>query len=373
MAKPDNPAVIISTLHGRGVLAVTAGTVILAGLTASRCHTYFTSHHAEVSVVPSILFGIVMWLWWGLVALAMWLLARNHPESLRFSIRTVLAQVLAGSVVGYLHLQAIQLTVRAGYVWPGWEEAYIALNYVTVPRFGIELLTYSFLFAISATLHLQSQRQLDAVRTLELERQLSQAQLKALQMQMEPHFLFNTLNAITSLVAQHRNAEASKTLAHLNTILRNTLQRRMPEKVTFLEELSIIESYLAIQQVRFADRLQVRIDVSPEALECLVPCFLLQPIVENAIKHGIAPMEAGGLIETEVKRIGDTLWLQVRDNGHGAIASKTQGHGIGMQNTRERLAYFYPDAHELSIATPLAGGYQVTIQIPYERGLRRAQ
>jgi LytS/YehU family sensor histidine kinase len=215
-------------------------------------------------------------------------------------------------------------------------------------------------------LHTQSQRQLDAMLKLELERQLSQAQLHALQMQMEPHFLFNTLNAITSLVAQGRNPEAMKTLSHLNTILRMTLQRRAPEKVPFVDELRVIESYLAIQKVRFADRLQVKVDATPEALAGLVPCFLLQPIIENAIQHGIAPRANGGLVETHVKRVGDVLWMQVRDNGCGFNGPETKGHGIGIQNTRERLAFFYPGAHDFHAVAPADGGYEVTIQIPYE-------
>jgi sensor histidine kinase YesM len=185
-------------------------------------------------------------------------------------------------------------------------------------------------------------------------------------MQMEPHFLFNTLNTITSLVAQQRNAEATRTLGHLNTILRTTLERKSPEKVPLVEELRLIKSYLAIQQARFGHRLAVRIEASEEALEGLIPCFLLQPIVENAIKHGISPMEAGGWIETEVKKVGGLLWMQVTDNGSGAGTTSTQGHGIGIQNIRERLSYFYPDAHQFAIEAPEAGGYQVTIQIPYE-------
>ena len=201
---------------------------------------------------------------------------------------------------------------------------------------------------------------------LELEKQLSQAQLHALQMQMEPHFLFNTLNAITSLVAQERNPEAMKTLSHLNTILRMTLQRRAPEKVPFVDELRVIESYLAIQKVRFADRLQIRVEATPEALAGLVPCFLLQPIIENAIQHGIAPRATGGLVETSVKRQGDVLWMRVKDNGCGLNGPHTKGHGIGMQNTRDRLAHFYPGAHEFHAVAPAGGGYEVTIQIPYE-------
>ena len=157
-----------------------------------------------------------------------------------------------------------------------------------------------------------------------------------------------------------------KTLGHLNTILRMTLQQRAPEKVPFVDELRVVESYLAIQKVRFADRLQIKVEATPEALEGLVPCFLLQPIVENAIQHGIAPRATGGLVETYVKRVGDTLWMQVRDNGCGPNGSRSKGHGIGIQNTRERLAYFYPDAHEFHAVAPAGGGYEVRIQNPYE-------
>ncbi|MDQ2835145.1 MAG: histidine kinase [Acidobacteriota bacterium] len=240
---------------------------------------------------------------------------------------------------------------------------------VNSERFGVELVIYGFISGVCAFLHSRVQTQQALIQKLEVERQLTQAQLKALQMQMEPHFLFNTLNALASLVAQGRNPEATKTLAHLNTILRMTLQRRVPEKVPFIEELRVVESYLAIQQVRFADRLQVIIETTPEALEGLVPCFLLQPIVENAIQHGIAPMESGGLIETRVKRVGDRLWMQVRDNGSSSTGSNTKGHGIGMRNTKERLAFFYPDMHEFAAARLAAGGYEVTIQIPYERAI----
>lgn len=187
-------------------------------------------------------------------------------------------------------------------------------------------------------------------------------------MQMEPHFLFNTLNAITSLMVQGRNKEAIKTMAQLSDILRSTLQRKAPEKVPFAEELRIVEDYLAIQQVRFAGRLEVKIDATDEALDGLVPCFLLQPLVENAIQHGIAPKRQGGSIETCIKRVGDKLWMQVKDDGCGmASPSPAKGHGIGLQNIRERLAYFYPGGFEFHAISPASGGYEVTIQIPYER------
>jgi sensor histidine kinase YesM len=298
----------------------------------------------------------------------MWWAAQRWPSILTFSPRAILLHVALGCLLAASHLSLLQQTLLfAGQHWQDWGSAYSSLNYVNISRFGLDLLLYGFVFGISGLLHLQSRAQREAIRALKLEKQLSQAQLSALQMQIEPHFLFNTLNAVTTLVELRRNEEAAETLAHLNTILRMTLQRNAPEKIPFAQELAIIESYLAIQQVRFADRLSVKIETSPDALEGLVPCFLLQPVIENAIRHGISHLESDGLIETHVERIGDQLRLRVRDNGPGMKAPQSNGHGIGTRNTRERLSYFYPNAHEYVVVEPETGGYEVTILIPYER------
>ncbi|SDE98789.1 sensor histidine kinase [Terriglobus roseus] len=362
----ENNVFIGSTLHGRGVLLVSTATVILAAITANYCHTYFLVHHIEMSVLPSIFFGAVMWLWWALVAWVMWRNAHRYPISLTFSLRSVSLQLIVGCLVSYAHLHLIQWSLRVGDVWPAWQTAYAQLNYVTLSRFGLDMLNYCFLFAVSATLSMQSQRQADAIQRLALERQLSRAQLSALQMQMEPHFLFNTLNAIKSLVTQGRNDEANRTLTHLNSILRPALQRQVPEKVPFSEELRLVESYLAIQQLRFADRLTVHIHASEDARRCLVPSFILQPIVENAVQHGIAPSETGGIIETSATRVGNELFLLVRDNGLGTKTVASEGHGIGIRNTRERLAFFYPESHNLTASPIASGGFEVSIRIPYE-------
>jgi len=233
-------------------------------------------------------------------------------------------------------------------------------------RFGVELVIYGFIGGVCAFLHSRMQTQQALIQKLEVERQLTMAQLKALQMQMEPHFLFNTLNAVTSLVDQHKNEAAMETLAHLNKILRTTLQRRSPEKVPFREELQLVESYLAIQKVRFAERITIEISATPEARRGLVPCFLLQPLVENAVRHGIERKKEGGLIQMKAERLDDRLWMQVRNNGNGVGATRADSHGIGLNNIRERLAFFYPGAHRFEIETPSNGGYQVTIQIPFE-------
>ncbi|MGA3131944.1 MAG: histidine kinase [Terracidiphilus sp.] len=343
---------------------------ILATWTATECYRNLEHYHLQSPFAPSLLYGCVYWIWWVVVTLILWTVADRWAAVFKPSGQTILAHLGASCVVATAHITLLQHAIwfASGH-WPAWGRHYATLSVTNVERFGVELAIYGFVCGVCAFLHSSMQAQEAVVQRLEFQRQLTHAQLKALQMQMEPHFLFNTLNAITSLVAQERNQEAMKTLAHLNTILRTTLERKAPEKVPFAEELKVVESYLAIQKVRFAGRLEVRIDASEEALYGLVPCFLLQPIVENAIQHGIAPKAAGGFIETHVKRVGDTLWMQVRDNGRGPGNSVTKGHGIGMQNTRERLAYFYPGSHEFLVAAPAEGGYEVTIQIPYERAM----
>ena len=238
---------------------------------------------------------------------------------------------------------------------------------LNINRFGIEILIYGFVFGLIGIIQSQIRAQRDAMHSLELQRQLSAAHLRALQMQLEPHFLFNTLNAITTLVELGRQKEASEMLFHLNAILKSTLQRSTPEKVPLSQELEIVENYLAIEQVRFADRLRVEIKVDPSALDGLVPCFLLQPIVENAIRHGIAKCESSGLVQASATLDGALLRLHVRDSGSGTRAITQNGHGIGLKNTRERLAHFYPDEYAMQ-AQPLdAGGFEVAISIPYER------
>jgi signal transduction histidine kinase len=365
-----NPKILpIRPAVGFAVVLLIGG--VLAGLTARDANLNLEYHYRSLHApfAPSLLYGCAYWIWWVVVTVVLWRLADRWAAAFKPSRLTVMAHLGGACVLATAHIALLQYTLWfASWYWPAWSPNG-TLYLKSLERFGVELVIYGFISGVCAFLHSRMQTQQALIQKLEVERQLTQAQLKALQMQMEPHFLFNTLNAITSLVAHERNPEAMKTLAHLNTILRTTLQRGAPEKVPFAEELRVIESYLAIQKVRFASRLEVKMEVTPEAMDGLVPCFLLQPIFENAIQHGIAPKATGGLIETHVKRVGDTLWMQVKDNGRGLADSKTKGHGIGMQNTRERLAFFYPGAYEFLAVAPSEGGYEVTIQIPYERAV----
>jgi len=343
----------------RPYFVVWSVTAALALMTASEC--------SSVTHLPSLLYGIVLWGWWGLLASFLWMVGKEFPSVTPFSFRLAVAHLFVAPLAAYLHLillWSLSYTdapaMRARSLETDWHRL-IELN-----RFGIEILTYGFIVGVIGAIqyHIRSQR--DAIHSSELQRQLASAQLQALQMQMEPHFLFNTLNAITTLVELGRQSEAARMLIHLNSILKATLARTTPQKVPLSQELEIVENYLAIERVRFADRLQVDIRIEQGALSGLVPSFLLQPIVENAIRHGIAHCEDQGVIETVIRRDGASLHLRVRDTGPGASALLQNGSGIGLKNTRERLQHFYQDRFEMKAAAMEAGGFEVAISIPYE-------
>jgi signal transduction histidine kinase len=368
MSRPNTDTRILPIRPVVGLAVVSLITGILAVLTARDCNRNLELHHLQAPFAPSLLYGCVFWVWWVVVTLVLWTLADRWAAAFKPSAQTVMAHLGVSGVLATAHLALLQHTVWfASWYWPAWGRRMATFYVENLERFGVELIIYGFICGVCVFLHSRMQTQQAIVQKLEAERQLTYAQLQRLQMQMEPHFLFNTLNAITSLMVQGRNKEAIRTMTHLSEILRTTLQRKAPEKIPFAEELRIVESYLAIQKLRFAGRLEVKIDATEEAMGGLVPCFLLQPLVENAIQHGIAPKRHGGSIETCVKRVGDKLWMRVKDDGPGTDSTSTKGHGIGLQNIRERLAYFYPDSFEFHAISPASGGYEVTIQIPYER------
>jgi Histidine kinase len=342
---------------------------ILAVATAIECHAQARGIQSVLSWGFSLAYGCALWFWWAFVVYLLWRSTSRWPSSLRFSFRTLVVHPLIAVGLVTFHLAllqgATQLIVRLG---PEAVKAeYRGLDFFCFPRFGMELLLYTLCWLACAAVNTQLVAQRDSMRSLELERQLSSAHLRALQMQLEPHFLFNTLNAVTSLVELGRREQALETLEHLNTVLKRVLKTNTPSKIPLADELEVVESYLAIEQVRFADRLRVDINLDPNTLDGLVPCFLLQPIVENAIRHGIAHCEDSGWIETSAQRVGTRMRLQVRDNGPGMNGRSTSGFGLGLSNTKERLTHFYQNDYEFRAFQPESGGFQVSITIPYEK------
>jgi sensor histidine kinase YesM len=202
----------------------------------------------------------------------------------------------------------------------------------------------------------------------QLTAQLAQAQLQALRMQIHPHFLFNTLNSIAALL--HKDVEAADIMiARLGDFLRLTLTKSDDQTVDLEQELEFLRCYLDIERTRFADRLIVEMEVEPQVLGVAVPNLILQPIVENAIRHGVARQTSSGRIKIRGFKKNGRLIMQVEDNGPGLQASDNGGpDGIGLNNTRARLDKFYGENYELKIANSLPRGVTVTLEIPANEG-----
>ncbi len=229
-----------------------------------------------------------------------------------------------------------------------------------------ELLVYSAILAVDQAVAYQRRYREVALAQSQLEARLVEAQLDALKHQIHPHFLFNTINSITVLMRKGEAHSAIRMLGGLSDLLRRSLTSIRVELVSLDEELDFIARFLDIETTRFPDRLRVVTDIAPDARRGSIPCMLLQPIVENAINHGIAPRVSGGCITIKASVVGALLRVEVRDDGVGLGASSREGHGVGLSNVRKRLAQLYPDAHAFTLEPGTPSGANAIIEIPFE-------
>ena len=202
-------------------------------------------------------------------------------------------------------------------------------------------------------------------RAARLKASLTEARLDALKTQLDPHFLFNTLNSISSLMYSDREA-ADRMMARLSDLLRSTLHNNGAQEVTLREELGFVERYIEIEKIRFEERLRVDVRVEREALDALVPAFSLQPLVENSLRHGIGSLERGGAIEIEAHRVNGLLSLRVSDDGRGSTDPIREG--IGLSNTRSRLKELYGGAASLELGNRAGRGFFVQLEVPFRTG-----
>jgi two-component system, LytTR family, sensor kinase len=224
------------------------------------------------------------------------------------------------------------------------------------------LLIYWVILSVAHALELYRKFQERVTRTAELERRLAEARLQALQMQLNPHFLFNTLHAISALMHQDVDA-ADRMIIRLSELLRHALESTDQQETSLREEIHFLRRYLEIEETRFGDRLTIELHIAPDTEDLLVPNLVLQPLVENAIQHGIEPHARAGRVTVRSRREGETLLLEVRDTGNGAPAGDWQ-EGVGLSNTRSRLRQLYGDRHTFTLGPAPGGGFQAVIQLP---------
>jgi two-component system, LytTR family, sensor kinase len=288
--------------------------------------------------------------WAAFTPLVTWLARRYRLTRARWW-RSMIALAPAGLVIVFVKLTATRLLQSAGGTGD-----YIAITNVATQYFiywGLIAGTYAF-----ENYRENRARELTAVQ---LEAALSDARLQLLKMQLQPHFLFNTLNTIAEMVHEDPH-HAERMIAGLGVLLRETLDAGGADMIPLNRELDLLERYVAIQQVRFGDRLRLRVSVDSATRDALVPSLILQPLVENAIKHGIAARLAAGRITLTARRDGMDLELQVEDDGPGFTAES--GEGVGLANTRGRLHALFHDRHAFQVATTDAGS-TVTIRLPF--------
>ena len=302
---------------------------------------------------------------WGMLSPLIFLLARrfelrkNFPRNLLIHIGT--SVVLSGLVLS----AASPLVWYFGYVNLARNPTLAILwrnNAFSAYYFHQGLTIYwTTLVVAHALYYYRGLREGEAQRE-RLTAQLAQAQLQALRMQIHPHFLFNTLNSISALL--HKDVEAAdRMIARLGDFLRLTLNRSNAQLVDLEQELEFLNCYLNIELIRFQDRLTVEMDIDPDALTTMVPNLILQPIVENAVRHGVAKQTGSGRISIRAHRLGERLIMKVEDNGPGLNAS-SNGSGIGLSNTRARLEQFYGDDFSFEIANSINRGASVTLNVP---------
>ena len=286
-------------------------------------------------------------------------------------------------IFGSLMFAVVHVAIR-GLVYPVWDPrirgyAYAAFNPHSW-HWSIQWILFERLFAFNvvsdvvsiympillvahAVWYYKKLRERD-LRTSQLEAQLSQARLQALKSQLQPHFLFNTLHSISALVLTDAHA-ADRMIVRLSDLLRMSLESSDVQETTLAREIEFVLSYVEIEKIRFADRLKVVLEIAPDTLDAQVPHLVLQPLVENAVRHGIAKRSADGVVRIAAKREGERLFLEVRDNGPGLGELDPQSTGVGLTATRDRLQTLYGNDQAVEIRNVPQSGLEVSVQIPF--------
>jgi LytS/YehU family sensor histidine kinase len=337
---------------------------------------YFSSAsiHRDVSWAQALYWSFTDWYEFALLApITFWICRRFRLER-RSWLKTALIYLLGGLVVSGIHAVLCALAdVLQGW-WTAKPFVFTkSLRGILANRTHYNLAVYAVTVCAWYAWDYYRKLREREVQTAELTARLAQAQLQALRMQLNPHFLFNALNAVSSLMLKDVVA-ANKMISRLGDLLRLTLEKSDQPEVALRQEIEFLRRYLEIEQIRFGDRLQLKLDLEPSTLEAAVPNLILQPLVENAIRHAIEPREAAGQLELRSVRDNGRLVLQVSDNGPGPIPETTPAEEtsngtrerIGLNNTRERLRKLYGENHQFALSANAMGGLTASLSIPFK-------
>ena len=334
---------------------------------ASQAYVSNNAWGYPVTWVQALTWSFTEWYTWAALSpFILWLANRFYidPQSWRRNALIHLGASILFSGASIL----IQAMVEQWTTWAHTKPTTFSgsLFYYATKKWHMGILVYWMIVGISHAFGYYRRYRERELRATQLESQLTRAQLQALKMQLHPHFLFNTLHTISEMI--HRDPKAAdRMVVRLGDLLRQTLESNGVEEVTLKQELEFLEKYLEIERARFHDRLTVRINVEPDCLDARVPNLFLQPLVENAIRHGISARPGAGRIEIQSRRENGSLHISVRDNGCGlpenwrAEGSRT---GVGLANTQARLMQLYGTEHSFELHNCQSGGLEIVLKIP---------
>ena len=358
------------TPPARWILVVAATLSLFSTAQAYRLTMLNLRVPQDVSILSLLLLNTVYWFLPAFLTSPIFHLARRYRLDSNRWPAALAVHVAAALLYSVVHT-ATMLLVRSA-LWTDAGKHYgVAWTSFVQRQYLMQLdwmlMTYTAIVGLSYALDYRRESQDRAIKAAQLETRLVEARLQTLQAELHPHFLFNTLHAISTLV--HTSPEtADRMISRLSDLLRLTFDGTGSAAISLQEELEFLQKYLEIEQIRFQDRLSVEYDVQPDTLDAEVPRLILQPLVENAIKHGVSPRNGRGLVRVSSHVRDGSLWLEVRDNGAGLPggARSRVPSGVGLSNTRARLECLYGAAHRLELASG-AEGLAVQMQIPLTR------
>ncbi len=353
----------LSLRPGR-VAALVAGTCVVAALVTSlQLYVPKRLNHPDTRASVVLGFELFEWAMWGLVAPVIWRIDARWGFRVEAWPRA-LALHLVLAVAWFMVHNAIMVgppnVPESGYLGMTFREAY---TYRFVMRLPTAVSVYAAIVAAGYWVWWMRGYHRREAQRAQLEAQLAAARLRALRMQLQPHFLFNTLHTIAGHVREGERDTAVDLIARLSRLLRRSLDEAERHEVPLGEEVELLAEYLALERARFGDALVTRFDIAPDVRDLAVPSLILQPLVENALRHGIGPREGPGELRIAARRDDGHLVLEVADDGVGYDPARA-GVGVGLANTRERLRQLYGDRQRFDILRGAAGGTVARVEIP---------
>lgn len=348
-------------------MAILGVALLLGTLEAGQIYFRWTQNGFPGSVGNALAAALPQWLLLAALTPAIFVLAHRYRLDRGRRARAIAVHALASILFAVTHLSGT--AISAATIGGAREGAFASLWHVVGLYFVVRVVMYWSVVGGYHAFVLYREGREREVTASRLEARLTEARLETLRGQLNPHFLFNTLNAVSTLAFRGERWAVADALAELSELLRFALDQENGQQIPLYRELEFLARFLDLQQLRFGERLRIEREIAPEALDALVPSMITQPLVENAVLHGVASQPGGAAIRIRVSREDRHLAVEIRDSGPGFDETMLQGGwdgGIGLANTRARLAQLYGVDYELRLANAPEGGAVVSLTLPYQ-------